>query len=129
MSASYLRQWLLTFTELVRDTRSATALEFAPRLPPWSRLRNDDEVTSRLRYAVTRAGLLAGRSRAARIKLALISMFWPAKATYDAVTAVITYGPRVKAMSGIGWWRQWCDAMTLAHVWNFSPKTYYGYRL
>jgi hypothetical protein len=117
------------FTELVQDTRAAVTLEFAPRLPPWSRLPNDHGAASRLRYAATRAGLLAGRSRAARIKLALLSVFWPAKATYDAVAAVVTYGSRVKAMSGIGRWRQWWGAMTLAHAWNFSPKTYYMYRL
>ncbi|MHB1328666.1 MAG: sugar-transfer associated ATP-grasp domain-containing protein [Gemmatimonadales bacterium] len=83
---------------------------------------------SRLRCAVTRLGSLRGGSRAGRAKLILVGLFWPVKATVDCLLAVIKYGPRVKAMSGVGYARQWWDAMTLAHGWNYSPKTYYMYR-
>jgi hypothetical protein len=114
--------------ELLRTIREAANIEFSPRLPPWSRLPRDGSVGSELRYAATRAGPLAGTSRRGRIKVALLSLFWPFKATSDAVLLVARYGARVKAQSGMGRWRQWQDAMAFAHAWNFSPRTYYAYR-
>jgi hypothetical protein len=115
--------------ELVRDVRAAFQLEFSPRLPPWSRLARDNGAVSQLRYRATRIDRLSGASRKARVKILLVSVLWPLKATVEGFAQALKYGARVKAISGIGVCRQWYGAMSMAHRWNFSPKTYYVYRL
>ena len=114
--------------QLLDSIAAALALDFSPRLPPWSLLRRDTSVVGRIRRAATRSGPMAGSSAIKRVILNGFAIYWPLRATLDAVVGVIRFGGHVQAASGTGRLRQLRESLWLAHRLNYSPRTYYAFR-
>ena len=110
---------------VARTARDVLNLDYALRLPPWSRLPDRDGTVSELR----REALPQTTSPVASILVSLHGLYWPIRATVDATTEVLRHGSQVKALCGTSRRRQWRQAMGLAHTLNYSPRIYYLYGL
>lgn len=112
----------------VRGAQSFLVLDFAVRLPPWTRVPADHTVPGQLRLEAVRLVRSSATSLPARAVHVVHGFYWPVRVTYDATRGVLKNGARVRAATGAGRWQQWRDVMSMAHTLNFSPRSYYLYR-